>query len=241
MLNFVSKVKANTFTRENMRSGLIRLLFILIWVIISCDNEEESQILITGTARYYETNLVAENIPIKLIIYNSDDPYRLNLLNKILTKEVITDKEGQYNFSFDRAILNQNSAYQLFIGTDSLVITSELTPGCRPASSATGVFYTSNTITRNLKIDYPSFLQITFDKLDNSTSDRVRLLRKICILFESTLEKADTTILETMHFHMANTVDMQYEILKDNGVTIDNTMIDVHLLKNDTIKLTIEY
>ncbi len=226
----------------NVKLRIIVLLISTAFTTISCDNQDESLMSITGTAKYIETNLIANEIPIKLTIFDLDNPFRTEPSNIVFTDEIITDNEGHYKFTFDRSVLPKNASYMLSISTDSLVITGEITP-CFQSGSAGGGFSTSNTITRDLKIDYPTFLQITFDKLNHLTNDRIRLSRPSCslVVFESTLENADTTILETMHFYDFKTVNIQYYILKENEEITEYMISDVLLLKNDTTKLTIEY
>lgn len=214
---------------------------LLIGLTFSCDNDEESQITINGTARYVETNLEAKLIPIKLTIYNLGNPFRANESNIVATEEVVTDNSGKYNFSINRSHLPKDASYILSIDTDSLVITGELSPGCLPLGLAGGGFSTSSIITRDLTIDFPTFLQLTFDKLDHSTTDRVRLTKSLCILLESTLEKPDTVLLEKLHYNSSKIIDIQYNIFDEFGATTQYTITDVHLLKKDTVKMTIEY
>lgn len=228
-------------TKEKMKIIRLSSIILLIGLTISCDSEEDSQINITGTARYIETDLDAKHIPIKLTIYNLENPFRANTSDVVAIDEVITDNDGKYSFSIDRSILPKDASYILSISTDSLVITGELSPGCLPSGIAGGGFSSNNIITRDLKIDFPTFLHITFDKLDHSTADRVRLTQLPCILLESTLEKPDTTILEKLHFHSAKIVDIQYYTFDAYGVTTEYTIADVQLLKKDTIKIKIEY
>jgi hypothetical protein len=219
------------------------LFILLTWIIItSYDSEDENQLSIMGTAHYIETSLVADEIPIKLTIFDLDNPFRANPSNVVYTDEIVTDKEGKYKFSFNRGLLPKNASYMLSITTESLVITGEITP-CFQSGSAGGGFSTSNEIIRDLKIDYPTYLQITLDKLNDMTSDRVILSRPSCSLavFESTLDRPDTTILEKMHYYNFKKVDIKYYILNENEETIEYMISDVHLVKNDTTKLTIEY
>ncbi len=175
-----------------------------------------------------------------LTIHSVGDPFDADSGNMVSAYRRTADKEGHFIFSFDRSILPENASYILSIDSDILLITGELTPGCLPSGIAAGGFSAGNTIVRDLKIDFPAFLEITFDKVDHLTDDRVRLILGPRVLYESTLEEPDTTILARLLFHAA-TVDIQYSTFDGNGTNGDYSIADILLLKNDTVKLMIDY
>lgn len=123
-----------------------------------------------------------------------------------------------------------------------MLVANEITP-CFRQSSAGGYISTNNKIVKDVLVDYATYLQLTVDKIDHSTSDRVRFYRPSCSLavHETTIEKTDTTILETIQFYYFKKVDIHYFILKENEEIIEFKITDIELIKNDTSKLKIEY
>jgi hypothetical protein len=224
--------------------NILGILFGLTIIIGSCDNDEESIVTITGTVKYLETNLELQALPIRLSIYDMDKPIdRQNPgSNRVFKENGVTNNDGVYIFSLNRSLIPPNAIYGLTIEVDSLLIANEITPCFLPAS-VRGSFSTNSVIIRDILIDYPTYLHITFDKLNHSTNDRVRFLQPHCslTLFETTLDRPDTTILETLYFQYFKKVDVKYYILKENEEEIEFVISDVPLVKNDTTKLTIEY
>ncbi len=212
--------------------------------LASCDSDVDELITITGTVRYLETNATAKLLPIKLSIYDLDKPFDRSNPNKnrVLTDEVNTNNDGTYTFVINRSSLPNNTSYSLTVDVDSLLVANEITP-CFGQSFAGGDISTNNKIVRDILVDYPTYLQLTVDKVDHSTNDRVRFYRPSCSLavHEITIENPDTTVLETMPFYYFKKVDIHYFILKENEETIEFKLTDIELIKNDTTKLKIEY
>ncbi len=226
------------------KNQLMGILFILTLFMGSCGNDAENFLTITGTVKYVETYSTAKTLPIKLSIYDLDKPFDRSKpdINRVLMETVNTDDDGIYTFVVNRGALPNNASYSVTVGIDSLLVTDEFTP-CFGQSSGNGKISNNNRVVRDILVDYPAYLQLTFDKVDHLTSDRVRFYRPSCILAvqETTIAKPDTTVLETLQFSIFNEIDIGYFLLRENEEMVRFEITDIVLIKNDTVKLKIEY
>lgn len=212
-------------------------------LLISCDNEDGYKVRFTGTIKYISDSSLASDIPIKLSIINDDIPFdRENPnVNKVLTEFGQSTTDGVYFFELNSKDIPKNASYILEIDTDSLL---QIDKNAVITCMNTGHIYKELQLhqeTNDIFIDQPTFFQITFDKVDHLSTDRIRY--SDCLLVnETSMEIPDTNFLEIRpYFYFKDVHSWTYEVLKTNGEELQYWIDNIELLKGDTVKVFVEY
>jgi hypothetical protein len=224
----------------------LKMIFLGSVLLLSCSDNEDTLALITGEVEFISDNQLAKNVPLKLTIYDTDIPIDRSKPNNniVQTISLRSDDDGHYSQEIELASLPKNLAYQIRPDTISLISASK---DYWPAlcSSSPPIFTEDRTLypghnNKKILVDYTTFFQITFDKVEHNSMNRI-------IYFfcpggrETTTEKPDMTFLDILPFSFHPKISISYDLIRESGEIETNFIQDIVLIKNDTTKIIVNY
>jgi hypothetical protein len=225
-----------------MRGSILSVLLCLLGIACSDDNDM-TRVTFTGSVKYHSTNLIVSNLPVKLIIIDRDAPFdRSNpTINQVLTLNGQSNDNGQYTFTLNRKDLPVNATYIIRLAIDSLI---QINREEGLFSCLAGYGLVRNlTVPREVNdiyVDYPTYFQITFHKVNHLSTDRIQFL--FCFEhYQTSADVPDITVTQKLPFYYYKKINLNYQILKESGELINQWLMDVPLTKNDTTRLLVEY
>ena len=229
-----------------MRSSIFKILFACSALLLSCSDNETNLASITGEVEFVSDNQLAKNVPLKLTIYNSDIPFDRSKPNNntVRTISLRSDDNGLYSQEINLTSLPKNLTYQILPDTVTLISASK---DYWPAlcSSSPPIFTEDRTLysgrnTKKILVDYTTFFQITFDKAEHNSLDKI--IYFFCLVGrETTAEKPDTTFLDILPFSFHPKISINYNLIRESGEIEEYSIQDIVLTKNDTTKITVNY
>ncbi len=224
-----------------------KTLFTSIILLQSCSDNEDNLVLITGEVLYISDNQPVKNVPLKLIIYNKDIPFdRSNPNNNIVQTIVLrSDNDGLYTQEIDLAVLPKNLSYSIFTDTTTLInLTKDYMPSlCSsmpPITPEDRTLYPGRRIHKKILVDYSSFFQIAFYKIEHNSMDKILY----CFCFcgrETTAEKPDTIFMDVLPFSFHTKISISYDLIRESGEIETHSIQDIALIKNDTTRIFVNY
>jgi len=203
----------------------------------SCGHDEDdSNVTFNGTVSYRETNLVAPNVPLQLVIFDLD----MSIRNPAFTVAGQTNSDGTYLFSLAKRDLPRNVAYRIRTGTDSLLLfpRDNLVVPCVAGIINMGSVAIPGVMSYQW-VDPSTYFQITFQKISPGT-DRVKF--DFCrIVHETGPGTPNITVTNKLPFYYFKKIDLKYQIVKESGEMLDYRINAIQLIKNDTTKIVVEY
>lgn len=196
----------------------------------------------SGKVAFRENGALAADVPLELLIIDKDVPFdRSNPLNRIvLVLSNETDLNGNYLFTVSKSELPKNAAYVLKLTTNSLLQVNKMAVFPCMAGDVIYGDVNASQIINLVTVDHPTYFQVSFDKIDHTSTDKVEL--SICFIpYETSMEVPDTTITRRLPFSYFKKFDLYYTIIKETGEFQTNQIHDIVLVKNDTTKILVEY
>lgn len=218
-------------------------MLLSLFVLACNDDNDMTTVTFSGSVKYHATNLAVFNLPLELIIIDRDIPFdRSNpTRNQVLALTGQSNDNGRYTFALNRKDLPVNTIYVIRLAVDSLIQINrdEVIFPCLAGYGLVRNLSASNEV-NDIYVDYPTYFKITFDKADHLSTDRIQFL----FCFEShqtSAEVPDITVTQKLPFYYFKKVNLNYQIVKEDGELINQWLMDVLLNKNDTTKLLVEY
>ncbi len=223
--------------------ALAALLFVAVLIsnLSSCDSDDDMPVFVYGTVIYVEDFSPAIGVPVQMQLY--EDHLKLNVDGTSNAKlfTAVTDEDGRYIFTIDSKDIPNNPYFSVRTNTDTLL---DVSPGFSSCLTFLG-FPAQLKVDGNqhdLYVDHPTFLQITFDKIDHESPEYIRYTIDCIINIETSAARPDTTILERKAFAAVENIHTRnYYILKADGEEIVQTLEDISWIKGDTAKVTVAY
>lgn len=228
-----------------MRLILKMILFSAV-LLLSCSDNEDTLALITGEVEFISDNQLAKNVPLKLTIYDADIPFDRSKPNNniVQTISLRTDNNGHYSQEINLTSLAKNLTFQIIPDTVTLISASK---DYWPAlcSNSPPIFTEDRTLypgrnNKKILVDFTTFFQITFDKIDHNSLDKIMYCFCICGR-ETTAEKPDTTFLDILPISFHPKISISYDLIRESGEIEENSIQDIVLTKNDTTRITVTY
>jgi hypothetical protein len=220
------------------------LLFLSMLIFISflgCDEDVEYSITFSGTVRYIDSDEVLPGAAVELRLYKElQSGGIVDIGNKVKSYTTTTDENGNYVFTISSRDLPLNPRYGVSVVEEDVINVGGLIGPCYWQSfGAYPIAFREKTV--DLLVDSPTYLQLTFDKVDHGSTDNIRY--GYCLLHHMTSnEIPDITVTEKYPFSQVKTSSSRYyTLIKSNGEEIEKTIEGIEWVKSDTTKITIQY
>lgn len=223
-----------------------RIIFTFSLLPLSCSDDEDNLVLITGEVSYVSDNERAKNVPLKLTIYNEDIPFdRSNPNNNIVQIiKLRSDNEGLYSQEINLTLFPNNLTYSIFADTSTLVnMTENYIPSfCSsiPPLIPEDRRVNSGRIFKNILVDHSTFFQISFQKNDHNSLDKILYCFCLCGR-ETTIASPDTVFIDKLPFSYHPKISLSYDLIRESGDIEEYFIQDIALIKNDTTKIEVNY
>jgi len=162
------------------------------------------------------------------VIINSDP--------RIYFASTATSEDGSYFFDVPADSLpGADYRYSIGLEVDSLLVKNDNVGDCVYGASF-GLTEREQTI----RVASPTWLQITYNKLDHQDSNFIR--GGACIHgYQTTLAIPDSTFVELLAFRSSQPRQVSYNVIDEMGNQMQFWTEEFTLQKGDTTKLYIEY
>ena len=185
--------------------NVLRHLFNLsVFIVISlafasCDGDDDTYVF-SGTVRYSENQNPAAGVTVELQLFDEVPSISIDRTSNIVSFTTQTHDDGHYSFNISSDDIPDNPHFFILTKTETLMNVSMVRPGfpedgCLDFQDIPMPLQ-SFSVSRDLLVDYPTYLQITFDKVNNESTDSIRYVKECFWSIETSPTQPDTTILE---------------------------------------------